>query len=148
LLKILGYVLFENALDDLAPHGPWDMTPEYLSVRTYLADGTLNAFSDCDDSCEKKWRGRDAATIRFNEGDFVSVWDGENVHIELVGMVPFTTEKGFVGDWTDDCYMTYDVSGGHSHPFTPYVFPLVGELTAEVKAKLEAARDRDEKETD
>lgn len=146
---MLGYVLYENTLDDLALHGPWKMTPEFLTVRTYLADGTLNAFSDCDDACEKQWRGRDATTIRFKDGDFVSVWSGGGyVCPALVGMTPYTTDKGFVGDWTDDCYMTYDVSGGHSHPFTPYVFPLVGELTAEVKAKLEAARDRDEKETD
>ena len=141
---MLGYVLYENELDDLSTHGPWNDIPEFLSVRTYLADGTLNAFCDCDDACEKQWRGRDAETIRFRRGDFVSVWRGKSIHTELVGELPYTRERGYVGDWTDDCYLTYPVDGFHEHPFTPYVFPLVGKLTARVRAKLEAARDKDE----
>ena len=140
---MLGYALYENKLDDLAPHGPWYDIPESLSVRTYLANGTLNAFCACDDACEKKWHGRKAKTIRYKIGDFVSVWNGKTIKTELVGEQPIATERNFTGDWTDDCYLTYPVDGFHEHPFTPYVFPLVGKLTEKVKAKLEAARDAD-----
>ena len=141
--KMLGYALYENDMDDIAPHGPWKDTPEFLSARTYLADGSLNAFCDCDNACERQWHGRDAATIRFRRGDFVSVWHGDTISTELVGETPITTERKITGDWSDDCYLTYVADGGHEHPFTPYVFPLVGTLTADVRAKLEAARDND-----
>ncbi len=139
---MLGYALYENELDDIAPHGPWKETPQFLSARTYLADGTLNAFCDCDDACEKQWRGRDKATIRFKPGDFVSVLRGGTVHTELIGAQPITTERGYVGDWSDDCYMTYQTNGGHEHPFTPYVFPLIGTLPDKVREKLLAAREK------
>lgn len=140
----LGYALYENELDDLAMHGPWKGIPEFLSVRTYFADGTPNAFCDCDDTGEKKWHGRDADTIRYRRGDFVSVWHGKKINTELIGELPVTTERKITGDWTDDCYFAYTADGSHDHPFTPYVFPLIGKLTANVKMKLEAAMAKDE----
>ena len=142
--KILGYALYENTLDDFAPHGPWGGTPKFLSVRTYLADGTLNASCDCDDTCERHWYGRKEATIRYKPGDFVSVWHGGTINTELVGDVPVTTQRKFVGDWSDDCYLTYQAKGGHGHPFSPYVFPLVDMVPEQVKVRLIAVRDNEE----
>ena len=138
----------ERILDDLAPHGPFGKVSGFRSVRTYFGDGTLNAANDCDDTGEKRWFGRDAATIRFRRGDFVSVWAGGSVYPALVGEIPFTPDRfpkgsqGFEAD--DDCYLVYTADGGHDHPFTPYVFPLVGTLPDDVRAKIEAARDREE----
>lgn len=138
----------ERILDDLAPHGPFGKVSGFRSVRTYFGDGTLNAANDCDDTGEKRWRGRDAATICFKRGDFVSVWAGGSVYPALVGEIPFTPDRfpkgaqGFEAD--DDCYLVYTADGGHDHPFTPYVFPLVGTLSDDVRAKIEAARDREE----
>ncbi len=134
----------ERILDDLAPHGPFGKVSGFRSVRTYFGDGTLNAANDCDDTGEKRWRGRDAATIRFKRGDFVSVWAGASVYPALVGKVPGTPEnigEGFDGwDADDDCYLVY-ADDGHDHPFTPHVFPLVGGiLPDDVRAKIEAVR--------
>ena len=135
---ILGYALYENELDDLTFHGPWEQVPSFLSVRTYFADGSLNAFCDCDDAGEKHWYGREPKTIHYKRGDFVSVWMG-NIVPALIGDTPRTTGK-IDGDWTDDCYLAYSVDTGHWHPFTPYVFPLVGKLPKRIKEKIEAER--------
>ena len=136
---ILGYVLYENELDDLTLHGPWNQIPSFLSVRTYFADGTLNALCDCDNVSEKHWHGRDPKTIHYKRGDYVSVWMGDVVPA-LIGDTPRTTGK-IDGDWTDDCYLAYSADVGHWHPFTPYIFPLVGKLAKRVKAKIEKERD-------
>ena len=144
--SMVGYALYEHQLDDLSLHGPWKQIPEFLSVRTYLADGTLNAVCDCDSTCEKAWRGRDAATIHFKRGDFVSVWQGDRIVPMLIGGVPSATKEKIVGDWSDDCYLAYSISDGHSHPFAPYVFPLVADrtLTERMKRKLLDVREREE----
>ncbi len=140
-----AFELRERILDDLAPHGHFGTVSEFRSVRTYFSDGTLNAENDCDDTGEKRWRGRDAATIRFRPGDFVSVWAGGTVYPALVGEVPETPEsigEGCNGwDADDDCYLVYTPDKGHAHPFTPYVFPLVGSLPDEVRERIEAERD-------
>ena len=145
-IPVLGYVLYENALDDLSLHGPWKCVPQFLSVRTYLADGRLNASCECDDACEQKWHGRDASTIRFKCGDSVMVWDSGRIIPMLVGKTPVTNEAQFVGDWSDDCYLAYPVEGGHAHPFVPYVFPFAGfrQLSARTEQKLRLVRDREE----
>ena len=140
---VLGYALYENELDDLTLHGPWKEIPKFLSVRTYFADGTLNAFCDCDDACEKHWHGRDPKTIHYGRGDFVSVWQGRNVVPMLIGELPITTRRKITGDWTDDSYLAFCEGIGHDHPFTPYVFPLVGELSEKARARLIAERDED-----
>ena len=144
--NVLGYALYENELDDISLRGPWNGIPEFLSVRTYFADGTLNAFCDCDDTCEKQWHGRDPKTIHYKRGDFVSVWHGGKIVPALVGELPIDMHKRITGDWSDDCYLAYFMNGGHEHPFTPYVFPLVGKLSKKVRAKLEAVRDEEESE--
>lgn len=137
--KVLGYLLFENELDDMSLHGPWKQTPEFLSVRSYFADGRVNAFCDCDDTSEKHWHGRAADTIRYKPGDYVSVLAGDIVPA-LIGGTP--REEGTIdGDWTDDCYLAYSAGTGHWHPFTPYVFPLARKLPKRVKARIEAERD-------
>lgn len=137
--KVLGYVLYENELDDLTLHGPWKQTPEFLSVRSYFADGTPNAFCDCDNVSEKHWHGRAPDTIHYKPGDYVSVWMGDIVPA-LIGDTP-RAEGTIDGDWTDDCYLAYSADIGHWHPFTPYVFPLVGKMPKRVKAKIKAERD-------
>lgn len=136
--KVLGYALYENELDDLTLHGPWNQVPEFLSVRSYFADGTLNAFCDCDNVSEKHWRGRDPMTVHYRPGDYVSVWMGDIVPA-LIGDTPRKAGK-IDGDWTDDCYLAYSADMGHWHPFTPYVFPLVGKLDKRTMAKIEAER--------
>lgn len=143
--RVLGYALYGNELDDLTLHGPWNGIPGFLSIRTYFADGSLNAFCDCDDTCEKQWHGRDPKTIRYRSGDFVSVWRGREVVPMLIGELPISTKRKVTGDWSDDCYLAYCEGLGHDHPFTPYVFPLVGELSEKAKARLLAERDRDAK---
>ena len=140
---VLGYALYENELDDLNLHGPWNGIPEFLSVRTYFADGTINAFCDCDDTCEKQWHGRDPKTIHYKRGDYVSVWQGRKVVPMLIGELPITTKRKISGDWSDDCYLAFCEWLGHDHPFTPYVFPLVGELSEKAKARILAERDED-----
>lgn len=145
-IPVLGYVLYENAMDDLSLHGPWKCVPQFLSVRTYLADGRFNASCECDDACEQKWHGRDASTIRFKCGDFVMVWDSGRIIPMLVGKTPVTNEAQFVGDWSDDCYLAYPVEGGHAHPFVPYVFPVAEaqRLSAKTKQKLRVVLDSEE----
>lgn len=145
-ISVLGYVLYENALDDLSMHGPWKCVPQFLSVRTYLADGRLNASCECDDACERKWHGRDASTIRFKIGDFVMVWDARRIVPMLIGETPVTNEGQIVGDWSDDCYLAYPVEGGHIHPFVPYVFPVAEaqQLSAKTKQKLRVVRDSED----
>ncbi len=143
----LGYAIYENELDDLTLHGPWRGIPEFLTVRTYFADGTLNAFCDCDDTCEKQWHGRDAETIHYKRGDFVSVWHGRRVVPMLIGELPITTARKITGDWGDDCYLAYSEGLGHDHPFTPYVFPLLGKISKRVKDRIEAERREWEDET-
>ena len=143
--RVLGYALYENELDDLTLHGPWKGIPEFLSVRTYFANGTLNAFCDCDDTCGKHWHGRDLKTVHYRRGDFVSVWQGRKVVPMLIGELPISTKRKITGDWTDDCYLAFCNGLGHDHPFTPYVFPLVGELSDREKNWLLAERDEDAK---
>lgn len=142
-IPVLGYVLYENAMDDLSLHGPWKCVPQFLSVRTYLADGRFNASCECDDACEQKWHGRDASTIRFKCGDFVMVWNAGRIMPMLIGETPATKGDQIVGDWSDDCYLAYPVEGGHTHPFVPYVFPIAGtkQLSAKTKQKLRVVRD-------
>lgn len=136
--QVLGYVLYENELDDQALHGPWKRVPSFLSVRSYFADGSLNAFCGCDDVSERHWHGRNPDTMHYKPGDYVSVWVGDIVPA-LIGDTPRTTGT-IDGDWTDDCYLAYSADMGHWHPFTPYVFPLVGELSKRIKAKIDAER--------
>lgn len=113
--------------------------PEFLSVRTYFADGTLNAFCDCDNVSERLWHGRDPNTIHYKPGDYVSVWMGD-IMPALIGDTP--RPSGTIeGDWTDDCYLAYSAETGHWHPFTPYVFPLVCKLSKRVKTRLDAERE-------
>ena len=144
-IPMLGYVLYENAVDDLALRGPWKCIPAFMSVRTYLADGTLNAVCECDDACEKKWYGRDVSTIKFKSGDFVKVWLGSRIEPMLVAGSPISRDEKIVGDWSDDCYLAYPVTGGHCHPFVPYVFPVDGgwQLSSSTKRKLLAVRDQE-----
>lgn len=139
-----AFVLKERILDDLSPHGPFAAVSEFRSLRTYFADGTLNAENLCDDTGEVRWRGRDVSSIRFKPGDFVSVWTGSLVKPALVGDIPAAPSR-FPKDsmgWeaTDDCYLVYMAGEGHAHPFTPYVFPLAGELSRSMRVRLEAER--------
>lgn len=144
----------ERILDDLAPHGRFGVMSAFRSVRTYFADGTLNAASDLDDTGEKGLFGRDAATIRFKRGDFVSVLDGGFVYPAIVESKPSLDDIRHRG-LDDDTYLeeypyfgdTYTVCTHTSHsdsedcyapkPFTPYVFPLANPLTNDVRKELE-----------
>ena len=145
-IPILGYVLYENTMDDLSLRGPWKIISEFMSVRTYNSDGSLNAVCECDDACEKKWHGRDASTIRFKRGDFAWAWLGSRIEPVLVGGTPITSKEKIVGDWSDDCYLAYPATGGHIHPFVPYVFPIADgrHLSSKTKQKLLAVRDKNE----
>lgn len=142
-----AYVLKERILDDLELHGHFNMVSAFRSVRSYFGDGTPNAENRCDDTGENLWHGRDAETIRFRNGDFVSVLHDNEIWPGLVGDCPMTKDlfaSGRCGlEADDDCYLVYTVDGGHEHPFTPYVFPLIRELPVKVRAKLEAARNND-----
>lgn len=141
-----AYVLKERILDDLAMHGHFKQISDFRSVRTYFGDGTLNAENGCDDTGESLWYGRDAATIRYLVGQYVSFLEGGRIQFGLVGDRPLTKNdfadgrQGLEAD--DDCYLVYTADGGHTHPFAPYVFPLLGELTQDIKDRLIAARDR------
>lgn len=141
-----AYVIKERILDDLAYHGRFNQISGFRSVRTYFGDGTLNAENGCDDTGESLWYGRDADTVRFEVGQFVSFLDGGVIRGGLVGDLPMTKEcfasgrQGLEAD--DDCYLVYTADGGHAHPFTPYVFPLLGALSKEVKDRMLAARER------
>lgn len=140
-----AFVLKERILDDAEPHGAFGRVSEFRSIRTYLADGTLNAENPCDDTGEKRWRGRDSRTIRFKVGDLVSVLDGDRVKPALIGDTPVTTDRfapaspGWEAE--DDCYLAFVADLGHDHPFTPFVFPLVGQVSDEIRRRLESARD-------
>lgn len=145
-----AYILEERILDDLQLHGHFKSISKYRSVRTYFGNGKPNAENVCDDTGENLWYGRDAETIRFKEGDFVSFINGHEISPGLVGLLPMTKDvfkAGHCGvESGDDCYLVYTADGGHHHPFTPFVFPLVGELSPGVRAKLEAAKAADEVE--
>lgn len=141
-----AFVLKERILDDLNPHGEFGQVSDFRSIRTYLADGTLNAENPCDDTGEKRWRGRDAGTVRFKVGDLVSVLDGDRVKPALIGDTPATPDrftpasKGWEAE--DDCYLAFEADIGHDHPFTPFVFPPVGKMPDEIRRRLESARDK------
>ena len=139
-----AYILKGRILDDVELHGHFKQTSEFRSVRSYFANGTLNAENGCDDTGEKLWYGRDADTIRHKIGDCVSFWHGGELLPGIVGGLPMTKEAFMQGrcglEANDDCYLVYTPDGGHCHPFTPYVFPLVGKLPEDVKNKLTAAR--------
>lgn len=141
--KPWAYVLKERILDDVRLHGHFRQVSEFRSVRSYFGDGTLNAANECDDTGENLWFGRDAETVRFKVGDYVSFLNGGEIRPGLVGMLPLTKEKFESGrsglEADDDCYFVYTADGGHEHPFSPYVFPLFGKLSKDVKAKLDAA---------
>lgn len=141
-----AYVLKERILDDLSYHGHFNQISGFRSVRTYFGDGTLNAENGCDDTGDRLWYGRNAETIRFLVGQFVSFLEGGRIQFGLVGDLPLTKKDFAAGrqglEAEDDCYLVYTADGGHAHPFTPYVFPLLGDLPQRVKDRLLAARDR------
>lgn len=140
------YVLKERILDDFALHGYFKQISGFRSVRTYFGDGSLNADNECDDTGENLWYGRSPETIRYKVDQFISFLSGDRIQFGLVGDVPLTKRdfaegrKGLEAE--DDCYLVYTADGGHCHPFTPYVFPLLGDLPSNIKKQLLASRER------
>lgn len=107
----------------------WNV-PEFESVRSYLADGTLNCVSDYDSSCKKKFNGREIPT-RVKDGDFAYYCMKDKIVPILMEKVSYTKDEwkkhfkpGVKGDFTDDSGYAYIIGYGHDHPFSPYVFPL------------------------
>lgn len=60
----------------------------HKSVRSYLADGTLNCFSDLDTECEKPFTGRDPRTLKVKKGDYAYAYQADRVVPMLVGALP------------------------------------------------------------
>lgn len=147
--EVFCYIVREKEVDD-GLRGRWGDVCEFKTLRTYRADG--RPFCSCysDSTGEVPFKGRDRKSIKFRCGDFVSFLDGGTIVPGIVGELPMTSDywrrhyEGKNPGWEcdDDCYLVYTADGDHSHPFTPYVFPLVGELSADVRARLEASRDK------
>lgn len=129
---IIAFYLYEKTIDPVR-NGEFDSIADYESVRSYFADGTLNAVSDCDDACVKKFEGRDPSTIRFRIGDKVWVPDFAKHRIRkgVVSGLPFTKEQyqaRFAGkkcflDYTDDAYTVEFGGDSHTHPSVVDIFP-------------------------
>lgn len=147
--EVFCYIVREKEVDD-GLRGRWGDVCEFRTLRTYRADG--RPFCSCysDSTSEVPFKGRDRKSIKFRRGDFVSFLEGDTVCPGIVGELPVTADywrrhyEGKNPGWEcdDDCYLVYTADGEHSHPFTPYVFPLVGELSAKVRERLEASRDK------
>ena len=116
----------------------------FLSVRTYLPDGIK--MDEClvpedrranDENPQlPEFLGRLSSQIRFQIGDIVEVLIGDCVSLEIVGNLPLSPEiveqiykrqLDKLGqkllDSSDDCYITIDKDGSHSHPSCVNLFP-------------------------
>ena len=133
------------------------------SIRSYTADGKLNAISAVSNMPDKNGRleifwGREADSYPFKSGDIVEVKRGDSVSLEIVCSVPidtdwakkslpkeYPTERiGVHVDWSDDAYTTLCCVNGymeaHSHPAIVDCFPATTlPMSMKYKAKLQKA---------
>ena len=104
-------------------------------IWSYTRDGKLNAVSaaseiEDEDGNQEQFYGRDKNECHFRPGDFVEVFRGDRVTLEIVVSLPIdktTLEKRSLAsgkkiqlDFTDDGYTTLNGDEGymqcHSHP--------------------------------
>ena len=141
----LGFFIAEREVDDPHFNEQWDSLGSFVSLRSYLADGTVNCISRMDTSCKKKFRGREDK-ICLKTGDLAWWYCGSKIKPVLIGELPLSASewkkriKGF-GDFTDDSYTVFTVFAGHEHPFAPNIFPYTGKISKILLKKLETERD-------
>ena len=158
--RLFGFFLYEKTLNDGVRERRWlrgvtmDIC-QFLSVRSYLADGTLLCYSPYDDCCVKEFRGRDPATInsKVREGELAFEWRGEVIVPCIVAAMPPTPEdwerlrnrvieregrwhRSCGWDSSDDCYYVYEYDKGHAHPATWSVFPFFGTISKRNLSRL------------
>ncbi len=135
-IDVFGYYIHELPLN-MPIYGC-----ETQSTRAYLSDGTLltqTLVSSIDDPNGKlqPFLGREPEQCPFQKGDIVEVLRGNKVTLEIVDSLPVSPariqelqersqKKGWGDvslDYSDDCYLTYDIHHSHSHPSIERVFP-------------------------
>ena len=141
---LLGFFLYERPLDESSETSEEVCLGGHKSVRSYLADGTLNCFSDLDTECVKLFTGRDPGTLKVKKGDYAYAYQRDRVVPMLVGALPpnrkwFERRKrrdpGFAGgDYSDDSYWGLEIDG-HFHPFAADVFPAFCPINKAIKKK-------------
>lgn len=146
---ILGYILKELLINDSEDN--------YSYICSYTADGTLNDVNMMDRS--RKYHGRPKECIRFNVGDIVEVYGGQDVELCIVAATPPTTEvflhikqraetemekQGIKGyqyemDDSDDQYMVYPMRGDyHLHIRSELVFKPTKKVSKALRNQLQA----------
>ena len=143
---LLGFFLYERPLDESYGTSEEVCLGGHKSVRSYLADGTLNCFSDLDTECVKLFTGRDPSTLKVKKGGYAYAYQRDRVVPMLVGALPpdrkwFERQKrkdpSFMGsDWGDDCYWGLGIDG-HFHPFAADMFPAFCPINKAIKKKLD-----------
>lgn len=107
----------------------------WLSVATYLPDGTLNCSLGADrfvlhpnrleNIRETQFLGRESSDIKLQKGEKCWYYDSSAKIIssgEIIDTPPIK-EEGLCGEWMDDSYMIRTGPGySHTHILSPYVF--------------------------
>lgn len=143
-----GFMLEEVRLDDEIDE--FDNFGDFESVRSYLADGTLNCFSDYDSRCKKKFTGRDEPQRFVKSGEYAWLYQGDHLTPILIDKLSITKDEwtkhfkpGVAGDFTDDSGVSF-TSEYHIHPFAVNVFPFsalkFAKLTKKLKTKMNKAK--------
>ena len=123
-------------------------------IWSYTRDGKLNAVSavseiEDEDGNLEPFYGRDKNEHHFQPGDFVEVFRGDRVTLEIVVSLPIdktTLEKRSLAsgrkiqlDFTDDGYTTLNGDEGymqcHSHPSIVQCFPATSFIANNIQKK-------------
>lgn len=135
--EIMAYMVKEIAVDGELREVDW------LSVRTYDAQGVL--IDEClhDYNLCNQFEGRNPEAIRFKIGDIVKVLEGHRFFTAIVAALPPTPEDHFpVLDAIDDCYLVLPLDAGgldHLHVAPTHTFVLQHSLE---KRSLDYLRNR------
>lgn len=118
---------------------------EHESIRVYDKNGDLIdqcLIQDRTDICGK-FHGRKAEDIRFNPGDIVEVFNGDEISLAFVAYVPPSEEKAARCklDCTDDCYvvLTNEDYRYHDHVDSVCLFKPQHKIHPGIEARLRNA---------
>lgn len=138
--SLAGFIVKEESIDQ--EQDAYGCVSEFESIRTYKANGSLNADSLYDERCKIPFVGRDEE-VPFKQGDIVLFINSSYAYPAIVAFTPMTKEEwknrfkpGVEGDFFDDSYTTIGMDGEHSHPGTPFIFQYVGKIDDDVQKTL------------
>lgn len=134
---------FSEAFDDIC-----NFSARYI----YDSHGDLFCDSELPESGERCFSGR-KTPVKLSAGDIALYkfygYDGLKALPVLITDLPMSAaqwkrhvDPKASGDYSDDCYTVVLAKQGHFHPESVEVFPFLGQVPKELKAKLLKARDR------